>query len=50
MGLRKSISKEELGSNLSNEDREKYGTDYKPSRGGYFKSEPKPTPGKPKSS
>ncbi|MBA4865932.1 hypothetical protein H1V43_32225 [Streptomyces sp. PSKA54] len=46
--FRRSISTDELGESLTPEDREENATDYQASRGGWFKSEPKPTPGRPK--
>lgn len=37
----------ELRDRMSDEDREKWGSDYQASRGGWYPSD-KPTPGKPK--
>ncbi|MGP3691103.1 hypothetical protein ACTVZO_41630 [Streptomyces sp. IBSNAI002] len=44
MAFRKSISQSELAEKLTPEDRERHGTDYSASQGGWVKSEPKPTP------
>lgn len=44
MAFRKSISQSELAAKQTPEDRERHATDYSASRGGWFKSEPKPEP------
>ncbi|MEU8545306.1 hypothetical protein AB0C52_35785 [Streptomyces sp. NPDC048717] len=45
MAFRRAIPQTELRERLTEKDRQEHGTDYSPSRGGWVRSEPKPTPG-----
>ncbi|MFD9081666.1 hypothetical protein [Streptomyces erythrochromogenes] len=50
MAFRRTISQDELAQSQSDTDHGRHGTEYQPSRGGWFKAEAKPEPGQDKDS
>lgn len=50
MAFRRTIPMSELRDKMTPKDREKHGTDYQSSRGGWHRLKDKPVPGTPKTS